>query len=41
MVLWLTALLRCHRMGIVEADQPLSIRPVQGQRVIDSVRLLW
>ena len=41
MVLRLTALLRCHAMGIVEADQPLASRPVQGQRVVDAVRLLW
>jgi hypothetical protein len=25
-------------MGIVEAHQPLAIRPVQRQRVVDSVR---
>ncbi len=27
-------------MGVVEADQPLAIRPVQRQRVVDAVRFL-
>jgi hypothetical protein len=27
-------------MGIVEADQPLAIRPMQRERVVDAVRLL-
>lgn len=40
MVLRLAALLPRHRMGVVEADQPLAIRPVQRQRVVDAVRLL-
>jgi len=30
MILDLTALLPRHRMGIVEANQPLTIGPVQG-----------
>ena len=39
MVLRLAALLRRHRMGIVEADQPLAIRAVQRKRVVDAVGL--
>ena len=27
-------------MGIVESDQPLAVRPVQRQRIVDAVRLL-
>jgi len=40
MVLRLAALLPCHRMGVVEADQPLAVRPVQCQRLVDAMRLL-
>ena len=40
MVLRGAALLPRDRMGVVEADQPLAIRPVQGERVVDAVRLL-
>ena len=40
MVLRLAALLPRHRMGIVEAGQPLAIRTVQRQRIIQPVRLL-
>jgi hypothetical protein len=39
-VLCLPALLPLHRMGIVEADQPLAIRPMQRQRIVQPVRLL-
>ena len=27
-------------MGVIEADQPLAIRAVQGERVVDAMRLL-
>jgi hypothetical protein len=27
-------------VGIVEADQPLAIRPVQRQRIVEAMRLL-
>jgi hypothetical protein len=27
-------------MGIVEADEPLAVRAVQGQRIVETVRLL-
>ena len=40
MVLCLTALLVCHRMGVVEADQSLAIGPMQCQRIVETVRLL-
>src|SRR5208282_3595100 len=40
MVLRLAALLPRDRMGIVEADQPFAIRPVQRQRVVQPVRLV-
>jgi hypothetical protein len=40
MVLRLAALLARHWMGVVEADQPLAIRPVQRQRIIQAVRFL-
>ena len=40
MVLRLAALLPRHRMGVVEADQPLAAGAVQRQRVIKPVRLL-
>ena len=39
MVLRFAALLPRNRMGVVEADQPLTIRAVQRQRVIDAMRL--
>src|SRR5438874_6863182 len=31
---------RADRMGIVETNQPLAIRPMQCERVVDAVRLL-
>ena len=34
------ALLPRHRMGVVEPDQPLAIGSMQGERVVDSMRLL-
>lgn len=40
MVLWVAALLPCHWMRIVEADKPLAVRPVQRERVVDTMRLL-
>ncbi len=40
MVLRLAPLLVCRRMGIIEADQPLAVRPVQRERVVDAMRLL-
>lgn len=40
MALRLAALLPTDGMRIVEADQPLAIRPVQGQRVVDTMGLL-
>ena len=40
MVLRLAALLPCHSMGVVEADQPLAIRAVQRERVVDAMWLL-
>ncbi len=40
MVLWIAAFLLFRRMGIVEADQTLAIRPVQRQRIIQAVGLL-
>ena len=39
MVLRLAALLLRHRMGVVEADQPLAIRAMQRERIIQPVRL--
>ena len=39
MVLRFAALLPCDRMGIIEPDQPLTLGPVQRQRVVDAVRL--
>jgi hypothetical protein len=27
-------------VGVIKADQPLAVRPVQRQRIIESVRLL-
>ena len=41
MVLRLAAFLPRHRMGVVEAGEPLAGRPVQRQRVIQPARLLW
>jgi len=41
MVLRLAALLLRHRMRVVETDQPPTIRPVQCERVVDAVGLLW
>jgi hypothetical protein len=32
--------LRLHRMCIVEADQALTSRPMQGQRIIETMRFL-
>ncbi len=40
MVLRPTPLLPLHRMGVVEPDQALAVRPVQRQRVIQAMRLL-
>ena len=40
MVLRLSALPPPDRMGVVEADQPLAVRSVQRERVVDAVRLL-
>jgi hypothetical protein len=40
MVLRLVARLPTNRMSIVEPDQPLAIRPVQGQRIVDTMGLL-
>jgi hypothetical protein len=40
MVLWFAALLTRHRMGVIEPDQPLAVRAVKRQRVIEPVRLL-
>ena len=40
MVLCLTALLVRYRMGVVEADQPPTSRPVQRQRIVEAVWLL-
>ncbi len=40
MVLPLAAPLPRDRMRVVEADQPLALRPMQRERVVDAVRLL-
>src|SRR5207248_7897087 len=40
MVLRLATLLSRHGMSVVEADQPLAIRAVQRERVVDAVWLL-
>jgi hypothetical protein len=40
MVLGLAAPLARGWMGVVEANQPLTIRPVQRERIVDAVRLL-
>ena len=40
MVVRLSALPPPDRMGVVEADQPLAVRSVQRERVVDAVRLL-
>ncbi len=40
MILRLPALLLCHRMRVVETDQPPTIRPMQRERIIDAMRLL-
>ena len=40
MVLRITAFLPADRMRVVEPDQPLALRPVQRERVVDAVRLL-
>ncbi len=41
MVLRLTPLLSADRMRIVEADQPLAVRPMKRDGIVDAVRLLW
>ena len=38
MVLWVAAPLPRHRMGVVEADEPPAIRPVQRQRIVQAMR---
>jgi hypothetical protein len=40
MVVRLSALPPPDRMGVVEADQPLAVRSVQRELVVDAVRLL-
>jgi hypothetical protein len=40
MALRLAAPLPHHRMGNVEPDQPLAIRPVRRERVVQPMRLL-
>ena len=40
MVLRLAAPLPPDRVGIVEPGQPLTIRPMQRERVVDAIRLL-
>jgi hypothetical protein len=37
MVLRLPALAPRHRVGIVEADQPLAVRSMQRERIIEAV----
>jgi hypothetical protein len=39
-ILRLTALLLGGRMRVVEAHQPLAVRPVQRERIVEPVRLL-
>jgi len=40
MVLRFTALSPADRMGVIEPDQSLTLRPVHRERVVDAVRLL-
>ena len=40
MVLRLAALPSARRMRVVESDQPLTIRSVERQRVVEAMRLL-
>jgi len=40
MILGFATILSRYRMGVVEADQSLAIRPVQSERVVQSVWLL-
>ena len=39
-ILCLTAFLLRHRMGIIEADQAFTIRPMQRERIIDAMWFL-
>ncbi len=39
MILRSAAALRADRMGVVEAHQPLTLRSVQRQRIVETVRL--
>ncbi|BBK40630.1 hypothetical protein STVA_06500 [Allostella vacuolata] len=39
MVLGIASLAWGHRMSVVESDQPLAVRPMEGQRIVDAVRL--
>lgn len=39
MILRLSALLPRDRVSIVEADEPLAIRSMQCQRIVQAVRL--
>lgn len=40
MILRIAAPLPGHGMGIVETDQPFPVRPMQGQGIVETVRLL-
>lgn len=40
MVLWITANLLSHRVSIVEPNQPLAVRPVQSERIVEAMRFL-
>jgi hypothetical protein len=39
-VLWAAAPLASHRMSVVITDQPLAAGSVQGERVVEAVRLV-
>ena len=41
MILWAPRLLTFHPMSVVKSYQSLPVRTVQGQRIVQAVRLLW
>ena len=40
MVLRMTAPLSSYRVSIVEPNQPLAVRPVQSERIVEAMRFL-
>ena len=40
MILRPAAALPANRMSVVEPDQPLTVRPMQGERAVEPMRLL-